>query len=95
MPDGLSGPEQLLFLALRQIYWQLRNRMITRDAAIREKQKLVREYQKYSLQYSMWLDGVSYYKKCEMAASEVRKDKTLMENDKVIALIKSMYKGVV
>ena len=44
MPDGLTGPEQRLFLGLRALYHQKRVGIITREVAVAEKKKLVHTY---------------------------------------------------
>lgn len=46
MPDGLTGPEQRLFLGLRALYHQKRVGIITREVAVTEKKKLVHNYSK-------------------------------------------------
>ena len=37
LPDDLGYPEQVLYLELRMLYEQYRNKIIDRDAATREK----------------------------------------------------------
>lgn len=46
MPDGLTGPEQRLFLGLRALYRQKRIGIITLEVAVAEKKKLVHIYNK-------------------------------------------------
>lgn len=46
MPDGLTGPEQRLFLGLRALYHQKRVGIITREVAVAEKKRLVHTYNK-------------------------------------------------
>lgn len=46
MPDGLTGPEQRLFLGLRALYHQKQVGIITREVAVAEKKKLVHTYSK-------------------------------------------------
>lgn len=46
MPDGLTGPEQRLFLGLRALYHQKRVGIITREVAVAEKKKLIYTYDK-------------------------------------------------
>lgn len=48
LPDGLRPAEQLLFLSLRTIYRDYRNRLLTREQAGLEKQKVMEQYRRYS-----------------------------------------------
>lgn len=44
LPDGLSGPEQLLFLSLRTVYRDYRAGAINKNQAKREKAEAVKAY---------------------------------------------------
>lgn len=47
MPDGLSVPQQIAFLCLRKLYWQLAHGIIDRETAVNEKRKIMREHESY------------------------------------------------
>ena len=44
MPDGLTGPERQLFVAMRGLYYQLKMGVIDREQAKKEKRHLVDDY---------------------------------------------------
>ena len=44
LPEGYSQPEQLLFLSLRILHWEFRNRIIGREQARHEKKLLVDDF---------------------------------------------------
>lgn len=45
MPDGLTSADQQLFIELRLLYDTFKRKVITREIAQKEKQKLLRNYQ--------------------------------------------------
>ena len=45
MPDGLTMPEQLLYLTLRELYGNFRSGAVNRDRAKREKSRILVAYQ--------------------------------------------------
>ena len=47
MPDGLSYPDQILYLCLRMLYHQYYQKVIDRETATKEKKKLLDEYNIY------------------------------------------------
>lgn len=87
MPDGLEYPDQVMYLCLRMLYEQLRLGIIDRDAAIREKKRLVREYECYVFQHEMVKEWVQVVKDTELARAEYMKNRTLENADKLIATI--------
>ena len=44
LPDGLTGPEKALYIAMRGLYWQYRNGVIDLDQAKKEKRALVNDF---------------------------------------------------
>ncbi len=89
MPDGLEYPNQIMYLCLRMLYSQLRLGIIDRDAAIREKKRLVREYECYVFQHEMGKEWVQVIKNTELARAEYMKNPTIENADK---LMKAIYR---
>jgi hypothetical protein len=87
MPDGLEYPDQIMYMSLRMLYAQLRLGIIDRDAAIREKKQLVREYECYSFQNAMGKEWVQVIKATELARAEYMKNRTLGNADKLMKSI--------
>lgn len=87
MPDGLEYPEQVLFLCFRMLYAQLRQGIIDRDTAIREKKKLLKEHESYKFVDQMGKQWVQIIKDTETARSEYRKSRTIENADKLLIAI--------
>lgn len=90
LPDGLSMPDQMLFLALRSLYWQVRKGIIDRECAILEKRKLLDDYRVQQFKCSVWLAAAKREQSIEGQMTAVRKDKELMQNDKVRSLVSAI-----
>ena len=87
MPNGLEYPDQVLYLCFRMLYGQLRQGTIDRDTAVREKRKLLREYQQYKFVDDMGKEWVKQIKDTEIARAEYRKCRTLENADKLLFAI--------
>lgn len=87
MPDGLEYPDQVMYLCMRMLYSQLRLGIIDRDAAIREKKRLVREYECYAFRNEMGKEWVQVIKSTELARAEYMKNRTLDNADKLMEAI--------
>lgn len=90
MPDGLAFPDQIMFLSLRALYWQHKSGIIERETAIKEKRKLLKEYeinQAYQEAYKSYIEQV---KKTELAKAKYRKNKTLENADYLVAVMDGM-----
>lgn len=87
MPDGLEYPDQVLFLCFRMLYAQLRQGIIDRDTAIREKKKLLKEYESYKFVDQMGKEWVQIIRNTEIARSEYRKCRTLENADKLLIAV--------
>lgn len=87
MPDGLEYPDQVLYLCFRMLYAQLRQGIVDRDTAIREKKKLLKEYEAYVFVDQMGKEWVQVIKDTELARAEYMKNRTLENADKLIATI--------
>ena len=87
IPAGLEYPDQVLFLCFRMLYAQLRQGIIDRDTAIREKKKLLREYESYKFVDQMGKEWMQVIKNTELARSEYMKNRTLENADKLMEAI--------
>lgn len=87
MPDGLEYPDQVMYLCLRMLYAQMRQGITDRDTAIREKKKLLKEYEAYKFVDQMGKEWVQVIKETELARAEYMKNRTLENADKLIATI--------
>lgn len=84
MPDGLNMFEAALFIALRGLYHHLRNGYVTREVAVREKTRLLREYQNRLFLEEQCKRYVQTIKNTEVARSEYRKNRTIENADKLL-----------
>lgn len=87
IPDGLEYPDQILFLALRMLYDQLKKGVVTRDAATAEKKKLLENYRVYKFNDQMGKEWVEAIKKTETARAAYRKERTLENADRLLLAI--------
>lgn len=87
MPDGLEYPDQIAFLCFRMLYAQLKQGIIDRDTAIREKKKLLKEYAQYKFVDQMGKQWVQIIKDTEIASSEYLKNRNLENADKLLQAI--------
>ena len=87
MPEGLEYPDQVIYLCFRMLYAQLRQGIIDRDTAIREKKKLLKEYEHYKFVDQMGKEWVQIIKDTEMARSDYRKNRTLENADKLLIAV--------
>ena len=55
MPDGLSYPDQILYLGLRMLYRQYYQKVIDRETAKKEKKKLIEKSEVAKLSLSEYL----------------------------------------
>ena len=74
MPNGLSYPDQILYLSLRMLYNQYFKKVIDRETATKEKKKLLHEYKCYQYQDEMWKQLVEVIRLTELARAEYRKN---------------------
>ena len=87
IPIGLEYPDQIMFLCLRMLYAQLRLGIIDRDVAIREKKRLLREYESYVFRDEMGKEWVQVIKDTELARAEYMKNRTLENADRLMDAI--------
>ena len=73
MPNGLSYPDQILYIELRMLYHQYYQKVIDRETATKEKKKLLDEYRIYKFQYELGNQCVETIRLTELARAEYRK----------------------
>lgn len=73
MPDGLSYPDQILYLFLRMLYRQYYQKTIDRETATKEKKKLLDEYKIYQFREELEKQWVEIIRLTELARAEYRK----------------------
>lgn len=87
MPDGLSTPDQTLYLQLRMLYNQYKTGIVTREVASREKKKLLRNWELgliWDKAGKLWNEQIRL---TEEARSAYRKERTLENADKLLKRI--------
>lgn len=90
MPAGMDYPDQVTYLCFRMLYAQLRMGIIDRDAAVREKRKIMREYEGYKSVDKMGQEWVQIIKETEIARADYRKHRCLENADKLIEAIEGV-----
>ena len=73
MPNGLSYPDQILYLSLRMLYRQYYQKIIDRETATKEKKKLLDEYKVYQFREELEKQWVEIIRFTELARAEYRK----------------------
>ena len=74
MNDGLSYPDQILYLSLRMLYRQYYQKIIDRETATKEKKKLLDEYKVYQFREELEKQWVEIIRLTELARAEYRKN---------------------
>ena len=86
MPDGLEYSDQILFLELRMLYDQYKKGIIDKPIAVREKKRLLDNYRVYQFHERALEEWVKQIRLSEQARAAYRKDRTLENADKLVAL---------
>ena len=87
MPNGLSYPDQILYLELRMLYKQYFQKVIDRETATKEKKKLLDEYRIYKFQYELGNQCVETIRLTELARADYRKNPCHENAMKLIEII--------
>ena len=87
MPDGLDYPEQVLFQSLALLYARYRKEYITREAASKEKRKILVEYEAYRVNWKMADEWCQIIKLTELARAEFRKNPSIEIGWKLVHII--------
>ena len=91
MPNGLDYADQIMYQQLRLLYNSVRNGIISREVAVREKKKFIAEYTKNkdgvkSLQYY-----IDYIKTTSVARTNYIKSRTLENADNLLKALESRW----
>ena len=87
MPDGLSYPDQILYLSLRMLYAQYFKKVINRETATKEKKKLLHEYRCYKFQDEMGKQWVEVIRMTDLARCDYKKNRNLENADRLVEII--------
>ena len=87
MPNGLSYPDQILYLSLRMLYRQYYQKIIERDTATKEKKNLLDEYKVYQFREELEKQWVEIIRLTELARAEYRKNPCHESAMKLIEII--------
>ena len=87
MPDGLSYPDQILYLSLRMLYRQYFQKAIDRETATKEKKKLLDEYRCYQYREEMGNHWVEIIRLTDLARCDYKKNRTLENADRLVEII--------
>lgn len=92
MPDGLSYPDQILYLGLRMLYRQYYQKIIGRETAVREKKKMIEQYKDLKFREKMGDHWVEIIRLTECAASEYRQNPCHENAMKLIRILEGRKK---
>ena len=87
MPDGLSYPDQILYLELRMLYHQYFQKVIGRETATKEKKKLLDEYRCCQYREEMGNHWVEIIRLTDLARCDYKKNRTLENADRLVEII--------
>ena len=87
MPNGLSYPDQILYLELRMLYHQYFQKVIDRETAIKEKKKLLVEYRCWQYREEMGNHWVEIIRLTDLARCDYKKNRTLENADRLVEII--------
>ena len=90
MPDGLSYPDQILYLELRMLYHQYYQKVIDRETATREKKKLLDEYRVNQFREELLNQWVEAVRLTELARADYRKKPCHENAMKLIEIIENI-----
>lgn len=87
MPDGLDYPDTVTYLSLRMLYAQMRMGICDRETAIREKRKILREYEHYKFVEQVGKQWVHDIRETELARAAYRKERSIENADLLLIAI--------
>ena len=87
MPDGLSYPDQILYMELRMLYHQYYQKVIDRETATKEKKKLLDEYRVNQFREEMGNHWVEIIRLTDLARCDYKKNRTLENADRLIEIM--------
>ena len=91
-PEPLSCPERAFFLQAKEIYAQYHDKRITQTESAEAMKQAIQDYNRDMTERQNGINALhriaDLYKEVELAATEYRKDRTLVNADK---LMEAMY----
>ena len=87
MPDGLSYPDQILYLEWRMLYHQYYQKVIDRETATKEKKKLLDEYRVNQFRAEIGKQWVEVIRLTDIARWDYKKNRTIENADRLIEII--------
>ena len=87
IPDGLSYPDQILYMELRMLYRQYFQKVIDRKTATKEKKKLLDEYRRCQYREEMGNRWVEIIRLTDLARCDYKKNRTLENADRLVEII--------
>ena len=88
MPDGLTYQDALIYTFLRNLYWSLRNGVITREQGQAEKNKTLRQFEQMcaarELERRCWENSAKRTLAVDHAMTMYRKNRTLENADNIV-----------
>ena len=91
LPKGLPFPQELLFLKFRYLYQYAKLARMPPEQGKREKQEILNAYVIDKANDTLYRQCTKLWKNVEAAATAVRKDSDLMQNENIRALLKAIY----
>ena len=91
LPKGLPFPQELLFLKFRYLYQYAKLAQMPPEQGKREKQEIMNAYVIDKANDTLYRQCTKLWKNVEAAATAVRKDSDLMQNENIRALLKAIY----
>ena len=87
MPDNIPFSDEIIYLELRNLYAAVRNKVITRETAVKEKILLLEAHRQYVFQEEMREELVAVIKATELARAEFRKNPTAENAEALVEII--------
>ena len=91
LPKGLPFPQELIFLKFRYLYQYAKLARMPPEQGKREKQEILNAYVIDKANDTLYRQCTKLWKNVEAAATAVRKDSDLMQNENIRALLKAIY----
>ena len=87
LPDGLGYAEKVLYLGLRSLYFQVRNKFIPRETAIIEKKKLLEDFRLNKFNEEMFEEDSKIWAKISGPVVEYTNAPSIEKADKILELL--------
>ena len=87
VPDGLGYAEKVLYIGLRSLYFQVRNKFISRATAITEKKKLLEDFRHHKFNEELFEEDVTLWNKISAAVIEYTNAPSIEAADKLLEVM--------